>query len=410
MKDLYTFDLTEQAARETYERTRKAYRAFLDELAVPYLVAKADTGAMGGDLSHEYHFISERGEDTVIACDNCDHAINEELAFTAIDTDSAETRSNQEFKTWFGISKDRRVLVEALYPRRTSQNVENEINAHAIRKAIPEIDIDLGVEDPLEVWLKSNAQAPSSKSQIIKLTDPRLSTTDPDLTSSTDSNSPDLSKDTSTGVPVHSLTPTISSSPISLTRIQPGDACPSCVTGKLQLHQAVEIGHTFHLGTRYSRPLELTVLDPTNKQTLVEMGCHGIGVSRLIAAIPSMLSDGKGLVWPAKIAPWNVVVVAGKGNEGDAEGICASLVGRGKGRNGGDGRNVEADAVLDDREKPMGWKLNDADLIGYPIIVVLGRKWNGERMVEVQCRRLGVKEDVKEEELVDRVEGYLARL
>ena len=274
MKDLYTFDTTTDAARATYDQVRKAYSAFFDHLRLPYLTAAADSGNMGGSLSHEYHLASSDGEDTIIICNQCEYAANEEV-----------------------------------FPGRL------------------------------------------------------LSTDDMP--------------------PVKTLE---------------SDACPSCKTGQLKLHRAIEIGHTFYLGTRYSEPLSAQVLDANNKQISIEMGCHGIGISRLIGAIASLLADAKGLNWPLAVSPFEVLIVPGADTREDDtaqvyEGVLGSM----------------GDAVIDDRERPLGWKLKDADLIGYPVIIVLGRRWKEERVVELQCRRWGVREHVGFAEIDERLRSLRSR-
>ena len=199
-------------------------------------------------------------------------------------------------------------------------------------------------------------------------------------------------------------TPVRNAEPMLLTRPREGDSCPECKQGKIKLKQAVEIGHTFHLGTRYSVPLEAHVLDANNKQVPIEMGCHGIGVSRLIGAIAALLADSKGLNWPLAIAPYDVVIVfADKAGDTDAESIY-DLISRDS-----DGRG-SLDAIIDDRSQLLGWKLNDADLIGYPLIVVLGNAWRKRHMVELQCRRLGLKEEVSADDLVERIREYSKQL
>ncbi|KAK8196620.1 hypothetical protein M8818_006785 [Zalaria obscura] len=382
MKDLYTFDVTDSAARETYEAVRRAYRAFLDELKVPYVVAKADTGSMGGNLSHEYHFVSPKGEDTVISCDTCDYTTNEELAFAPYN--AAQTSSdNAEYSNWYGISKDRKTLVQVIYPKVYGNSRNVEINVHAVKKALTNtgVDLDSSVENPRALWLAENDGAKRSEASVLRILDPRVGH--------------GVRPDSIPGAKIRQIAPLIDNRETLLTRIQAGEPCHQCSTGHFHLQQCIEIGHTFHLGTRYSKPMDLTVVDEKNRQIHVEMGCHGIGVTRLIAAIPSVLGDGKGLVWPASIAPFSFVVIPGKGNEADADKLCEAIA---------------EDGVLDDREKPMGWKLNDADMIGYPVIVVLGRSWKGDRKAEVQCRRLGFKENVPEAELKGTLAKLLERL
>jgi prolyl-tRNA synthetase len=137
------------------------------------------------------------------------------------------------------------------------------------------------------------------------------------------------------------------------------------------------------------------------------MGCHGIGVSRIIGAVASLLSEKKGLNWPRVIAPYEVIVLMGPQTEGEAVDVYDALGKKNEGENGG----KEVDVVLDDRkEKSLGWKLKDADLIGYPVVVVLGRGWKERREVEVQCRRLGVRKDVRLGGLRGEVLALLERL
>ncbi|KAH0388228.1 prolyl-tRNA synthetase, partial [Aureobasidium melanogenum] len=393
MKDLYTFDITEQQARQTYEEVRLAYRAFLDELKLPYLVAEADSGNIGGTLSHEYHFVSAKGEDNVISCGSCGYTINDELAITSIDQPKqVSIEHRKDLSRWVGITKDRSSLVVAWFPTFTQQfsgtdSTKNEINPNVIKALVP--DIDLSVENPLEIWDKANPRQESgtrsSSAQIIEINDERLPLTDSTCTDIQQKLQPRelLLPSGKFNSVQFQLRPRKNGKSMQLTRTLTGDPCQKCADGNVTVNRAIEVGHTFHLGTRYSLPLSATFVDSNDVRQTIEMGCHGIGVSRLVGAIASMLSDAKGLNWPAAIAPFSAVVIPANGNEDAAEDVTKKLVSSG------------FDAVLDDRKKPMGWKLNDADLVGYPLIIVLGRAWKTEGKVEVQCRRLDIKEEVQ---------------
>jgi len=174
--------------------------------------------------------------------------------------------------------------------------------------------------------------------------------------------------------------------PINLLSIVAGDRCSECDGGKLKVDRAVELGHTFHLGIRYSEPLDCTIGLPaddlrykqvTNQQVPLEMGCHGIGVSRLIGAVAQILADSTGLNWPRVIAPFEAVIIAAEGFEKESRRLYNVLTNRG------------IDVVLDDRQhKSMVWKMHDADTVGYPVILlVTKRSWGDHHSVEVQCRR-----------------------
>ncbi|KAJ5185459.1 Prolyl-tRNA synthetase class IIa bacterial-type [Penicillium cf. griseofulvum] len=438
MKDLYTFDYSVSEAMKTYDAVKKAYTDLFNELKIPYLVAAADSGNMGGSLSHEYHFISPKGEDEVVSCSHCDHVYNEELAdgkthgteeseqITApgFQTDDALVEGGSTISTgmWMAISHDNNTLVRSWHPKFSMQNgatepVERHVNSHAVKAVATAagIDLDLSVENPLERWtahVKVNKS--STKPRVVDLYDsqvrvyqrPPLS----DLLQEVGCTASDIDYSKLDRFPG-------TSNKLSLVRVHDGDQCSQCTHGSLTSHSAVELGHTFHLGTRYSKVLNASVsvnsalLEGSSevgakfsgKEQIVpmQMGCHGIGVSRMISAVANRLADSKGLNWPRAMAPYEVVVVSGKGLETVADQVYDSLTGDAA---------VPLDVILDDRDKGMGWKLGDADLIGYPIIVVVGNGWKKKETLEVQCRRLDVKEDVPLDGLRTFVESLLAKL
>lgn len=384
MKDLYTFDSSHETALETYEDVRQAYTNLFDELKLPYLVADADSGNMGGKLSHEYHFVSPKGEDNVWSCDSCGYVANEELVDkSAPQTDLDNITAPEEHSpplVFTGITMDRKTAVRIFIARPSDMPAEAQpswdsissfVNLHAVKRVYP--DLDTGIEAATLSKLLPTIQSHKT------LYSPSLGHLQK-TTSHTDAS------DTSTAKEAN----------ISLTR--PGDACPRCFTGALAVQKAIEVGHTFHLGTRYSDPLSALVAVPHAAQKeAIHMGCHGIGVSRLIGAIASLLADSAGLNWPRAIAPFEAIVVTTpKVPDEDVAGVYDELKG--------------IDTVLDDREgKNLGWKLRDADLIGYPVVVVLGKVWK-EGKVEVQCRRLGVKKVVDRGDVRQEVKRLLEQL
>lgn len=475
MKDLYTFDATSEEALKTYEIVRQAYTDFFNELNIPYLTAEASSGEIGGKLSHEYHIPTPKGEDKIISCDACDYVANEELADSRINSKIRELQSkgkdtsdievmdfiinaskvgyiekanrtqheDSELQAklisnqWFGITKDRNTIVQAFLPTEVSTQTSNgnrnrkpEINPYMIKRVCPQLD--LSVEDPMMAWkehqegLRASRKATAGEQKVIRAFDIRA------RLGENASNLPNLMRVRLTNNPgaerEHDYLeiPTSSDYPgqIDLVRIDTGDPCPRCSEGKLKLQTAVELGHTFHLGTRYSKPLDATITaaeplqtslqsNPNNKsqpatnsrQVPMQMGCHGIGVSRLIAAVADSLADAKGLNWPRVMAPIEVVIIPTKGQEEGAEEVYDILTKRKY------SPFLEAlDAIVDDRKKDFGWKLNDADLIGYPIIVVVGRDWKKGRECEVQCRRLGVKKNVQALDLRRDIETLFEQL
>lgn len=406
MKDLYTFDVTEEKAMGTYSDVSKAYRGFLDDVNLPYLVADAASGSMGGSHSHEYHFASEQGEDSIISCESCGYTVNEELWRPAEKVESAD-EADIPFQTWIGrtvsssehSSAPRLPLSEtegaAETINKTKEIVEVflpkgpfEVNIHALKELVGDLDSSgKSFTYPLE-------NDPDDRNALATL--PRRSIRDPRI-----SRSSILDRKNWTSHAQYGPQPDprdIEDAPFSLTKPRSDDPCPSCGIKKLTFSQTVEIGHTFHLGTRYSNPFDATFKSGQNAEVEIQMGCHGIGVSRLIGAVASLLADEKGLNWPVSIAPFGVNIIGA--NNTPVEDIEAVY----------DQTPKNLDAIIDDRDRPMGWKLNDADLIGYPFIVILGKAWKQRRVVELQCRRLSVKEEVEVDDLVRKMREYSEKL
>lgn len=465
MKDLYTFDSSKEGALQTYETVRTAYAAFFDEFKIPYLTAEASSGNIGGDLNHEYHLPSLNGEDNIMTCTSCSYVANEELAGAdqprvraispGISTSVAEKSLcvdekspdsalgspldwQDKYSVWRGVSEDRQVLYEAIFPNQVEFRDgsklslrSTEINRHAVKRYAD--DIDLSIKDATGAWgwIQKNKKmlgisiSPGSPT-IHRLYDYRLP--------QTFIKNYEAKKRVSPGRP--RLKPSSNDRqfpPVDLIKPHDGDKCLKCDTGTLKVHSAIELGHTFHLGTRYSDPLQATfVPDPSSQcntgiiasairppehpgnsiskspsTSLLQMGCHGIGVSRMIAAIAEVLCDSKGLNWPRVMAPFEVVIVPTKGLDADAAAIYDLLVAK----KSEEDSYARIDAILDDRNRAFGWKLADADLIGYPVIIVLGRNWQTERACEVQCRRLdGWREVVPEGKLRGVVHSLLKGL
>ena len=469
MKDLYTFDATTEQALQTYQTVRQAYDAFFSEFKIPHLTAEASSGEIGGNISHEYHFLSKKGEDNLVSCSSCDHVVNEELAesriaqahrhpksadediVTSQEIDSSswkqwnseprplgpgeifgakfESQASDDQNQWYGISQDRNTLIHAFLPCEVETRAgagkryrKTEINPYAIKRIFPELD--LGVEDPLgsfkpEKILGTAEENTRREARILRVVDMRYILQQPALIFP----NPSFIPIEGVEVPMQDRFAEADKM-IDLVRIDTGDPCPNCDEGTLKVESAVELGHTFHLGTRYSTPLEATIdADPSQKDSQrevssipsqsvtlsdripVQMGCHGIGVSRLIAAVADSLADSKGLNWPRVMAPFEAIIIPTKGSEGEAVDVYDLLT-----TSNGYHSQGPIDAIMDDRKRDFGWKIKDADLIGYPIIVILGRGWKRERKCEVQCRRLSIKESVSADDLKAFVERLLQQL
>lgn len=410
MKDLYTFDETEAAALETYADVQVAYRALFDELGLPYLVAEAASGNMGGRLSHEYLYPSPNGEDTILSCTSCSYTANSEVAVPRPSPPSQLQPSSSEIGLHHSITLDRKTLVNT-YFLRTSKNAlgtiePNEINLHRIKDLVP--DLDPSVLHPLDLFYANFTPYPAPEedqkhSQIINLFDSALPYP---LAESSFSNHTDHRSYSSFIADKRIPTTSISTYPatgsgLTLLKSRIDDSCPRCEEGHLKTTTAIELGHTFHLGTRYTVPLNAMVSTAGQTRVPMQQGCHGLGVSRMIAAIAEGHRDSKGLGWPAVVAPFEVCIITHFSERpDDVDTIYDSLT-------AGSARDV----VVDDRERELVWKMKDADLVGYPVFLVLGREWKTDGLIEVQSRRAGVQSlSVKPEDLTRVVDELLETL
>lgn len=489
MKDLYTFDATEAEALKTYHEAKAAYHRLFDELKVPYKVAEADSGNMGGSYSHEFHFPSPIGEDTLWSCDTCAYVANDELAEPRPPTQSDRSAKAFAQRTHFFKIGDSIRRVRYFMPtayEKDEHHVLSRVKRHLSKhfqlhvraldwSDLPDPSVNptrdgtltipwtlslgrlvdhfghIDIVDPRVAHLEPpQAASANTTSTLVELSQylGRLGDNGPasqEWVSLVQSSDPNVDEDAlQARLPNSKATPESSgrfktalralhvelgraqASPetlaVDLKPLAASDPCPRCDSGKLQSERAIELGHTFHLGTKYSKTLGATFFPEGGKVDKVpmSMGCHGIGVSRMIAAIAAVKSDSKGLNWPRAAAPWEVCVVyADAGLKADAEraydllarGEAIDAEGSGVGEPDMGGAWQRCDVVLDDRPKSsVVQKMTDADVVGYPVIAILGRSWMREKKVELQCRQLGVKTTVGMEELVGRVREMLNQL
>ena len=419
MKDSYSFDLTDEGLVDSYMRHRAAYIATFDRLRLKYNIVSAVSGAMGGSASEEFLAPCETGEDTYVLCEKCGYAANVEAVTTVVAPGDASTVPAQEvFDSPNTPTID--TLVELLNAKfgggydgaKTLKNVMLMADEKAISVLVPgDREVDLkrlqanlaGVND-LRVFEEADfAKFPglvkgyigpqdAKKNGITVYADPRIA---PGTAWVTGANA----KDKHARNVVSGRDFTVDHY-VEAAQIRQGDACPKCAA-PVVIDRAIEIGHIFQLGRKYAQALNLTVLDQNGKSQVVTMGSYGIGVSRAVAAIAEQSYDEIGLSWPVEVAPAKVHVVA-TGKEDNifetAEKIGAELEARG------------ISVMLDDRRGTSpGVKFKDAELIGIPVIVVVGKALeNGN--VEIRVRKTGDKSETAVASAVDSIAALLPTL
>ena len=419
MKDSYSFDLTDEGLVESYMRHRAAYIETFDRLRLKYNIVSAVSGAMGGSASEEFLAPCETGEDTYVLCEKCGYAANVEAMTTVVAAvDSGSTPSVEVFDSPNTPTID--TLVDLLNAKfdggydagMTLKNVMLMADQTPISVLVPgdrEVDLkrlqaNLAGVNEVRVFEETDfvkfpglvkgyiGPQDAKKNGIIVYADPRIA---PGTSWVTGANA----KDKHARNVVNGRDFTVDHY-VEAAQIRQGDSCPKCATPVI-IDRAIEIGHIFQLGRKYADALGLTVLDQNGKSQVVTMGSYGIGVSRAVAAIAEQSYDEIGLSWPVEVAPAKVHVVAtGKDDSvfEAAEKISAELESRG------------VSVMIDDRRGTSpGVKFKDAELIGIPVIVVVGKALE-QGNVEIRVRKSGDKSEIAVASAVDFIVGLLPTL
>ncbi len=403
MKDSYSFDIDDAGLDLSYQRHRDAYISCFDRLGMKYNIVKAVSGAMGGSKSEEFLAPCDTGEDTYVLCPSCGYAANVEAMVTKVAAgDPTGVPALEELDTPNTPTIDSLVAVMnekfggGFTASDTLKNIMLVADGKPIAVLVPgdrEVDLkrlqeNLGGVHELRVFEEADfAKHPglvkgyigpqdAVKSGITVYADPRVA---PGTSWISGANKKD--RHARFVLNGRDFTP---DAYIEAAEVRAGDACPECNT-EVIIDRAIEIGHIFQLGRKYAKALDLTVLDNNGKSQVVTMGSYGIGVSRAVAAIAEQTSDAIGLNWPVEIAPAKVHIVA-TGKEDLPFDTALTL-----------GQDLEAAGItvmLDDRrDASAGVKFKDAELIGNPIIVVVGKAL-ADGNVEVRVRRSGDKQEV----------------
>lgn len=403
MKDSYSFDIDDAGLDLSYQKHRDAYVKTFDRLGIKYNIVRAVSGAMGGSKSEEFLAPCPTGEDTYVLCPSCGFAANVEAMITKVDAvDSSATPAMEELDTPNTPTIDS--LVAVLNERfgggftgaHTLKNVMLMADGKAISVLVPgdrEVDLkrfqeNCGGIHELRTFEEADfAQFPGlvkgyigpQDAQALGITvyaDPRVA---PGTSWVTGANK--IDRHARNVVNGRDFTP---DAYVESAEVRAGDACPECAT-EVVIDRAIEIGHIFQLGRKYAQALSLTVLDQNGKSQVVTMGSYGIGVTRAVAAIAEQTSDEIGLNWPVDLAPAKVHIVAtGKDDLpfDTAESIAVEL------------ESLGVSVMLDDRRGTSpGVKFKDAELIGNPVIVVVGKSLE-QGNVEVRVRRTGDKQEL----------------
>lgn len=390
MKDAYSFHTNEESTRETYKDMIGAYSNIFRRCGLEFKMVEADTGSIGGNYSHEFTVLAESGEDAIGCCNSCDYASNMEKAEAKAPASGGKTESPEPLKTVATPGKKSVEDVTAflsLSPRKLIKTIVFETDIGLIAglvrgdRRINPIKLKnlVGCEwlHPTEEKnIAEQAGIPCGFVGPVKL--PMKVYADNEIplmqNAVTGANASDAHY---TGVqPDRDFTVEKTG---DIRMIEEGEPCPRCATGVYKIRRGIEVGHIFILGTKYSAALKAHYLDAQGKENAMVMGCYGIGVGRTAAAAIEQNHDEKGILWPVPIAPYHVEVIPVNYTvdavKKASDTIYDTLWGMG------------VETLLDDRPDRLGVKLNDADLIGIPLQIIIGPKNLEAGKVEIKIRK-----------------------
>ncbi len=401
MKDSYSFDLDQEGLDASYKLHEEAYRTIFDRCGLEYLVVEAESGAMGGSESHEFMVRTDAGEDHIVTC-SCGYAANRDRAQSRVESaqDPEVEESLQEVHTpgrktirevseFLDIPESRQIKSLVYMVQGQAQLVllrgdhqlneaklGSQVGTEEFRPAHPEEIVEAFGADPGSLGPVGIRDMPIWADQALQGRSDLVCGANKD-----DYHFLHVSPGRDFEVPF-----------VELREIESGDTCSLCGE-PLEVARALEIGHIFKLGRKYSESMEATVLDQDGREVPVTMGSYGIGVERIMAAAVELYHDDKGIVWPRNIAPFQAVVTVLRVSDSDqmkaAEGFCEVLEEKG------------VDCLLDDRDERPGVKFKDAELIGIPVRITVGNKLR-EGKVEVFSRKEAAVVEVAAEEAVER--------
>ena len=397
MKDAYTFDMDEEGLDRQYHLMYDAYTRIFTRCGLHFRPVVADSGAIGGSGSHEFEVIADSGEADIVYCKDCDFAANIEAVEPKALSSSVHNDKAKEIVETPGQHTIQMVCdflhapvacsVKAVVYKLDDTVVlalvrgDHEVNEVRLQNLFNAVNVGLASDEDLKRcgliagYISPIGLKKADNFEII------VDTTVMEMEDACcGANAVDKHY-------VH-VNPKRDFGDVRVETIRlitAEDCCPKC-GGMIELKKGIEVGQVFKLGTKYSEKLGCTYLDRDGKPHPMVMGCYGIGITRTVAASIEQNHDKDGIIWPVAIAPYEVVIVPANNKDEGVMNAARHLY--------DEMEDCRDEVILDDRDERAGIKFKDADLIGYPIRVTIGKKWKESGLVEVRLRRSGVVSEV----------------
>lgn len=408
MKDLYSFDKDKEGLDISYQKMYDAYSNIFSRCGLRFRPVEADSGAIGGNETHEFMVLAENGEAEIVYCSDCDYAANIEIApckHEVIDNNEPlrdmEKVFTPESKTINEITGFLKILPEAciktLFYQADDQVIavlirgDRNINEIKLQKVHPCYNLELASEEQVRQITGCNPGfvGPVGIEGIPIYADLEIKNLRNAVCGANEEQYHLINVNTKRDFQVSGY--------FDLRFIEPGEPCPKC-NSSLNFARGIEVGQVFKLGTKYTEALNARYLDEKGQEKFLVMGCYGIGVTRTMAAAVEQNYDKNGIIWPKTIAPYQVVIIPISAKDQEHMHIAENLY------NQLSSRGIEV--VLDDRNERAGVKFKDADLIGFPVRLTVGQKSVTEGLVEYKLRAEENSYDIHLGEVVERVGQY----
>lgn len=417
MKDGYSFHVTQESLDDYYPHMYEAYERIFKRtgLGDSTIAVESDTGMMGGTEAHEFMYLNDGGEDTLLICKNCDYRANRQVAtYTREETETEDAKAIEEVATPNCKTIEEVAAFLNVPASQTAKAVffvgtiegedkfifavvrgDHELNETKLSNAVKAQELRPATDDEIRaIGAEPGYASPIGVKDAIVVVDDAIAKGTNFVSGANKDGYHNLNVNVDRDFKADIVT--------DLVAVAEGMPCPNCAT-PLGSTRGIEVGNIFKLGTKYSDGLKATALDEGGKAKSLVMGCYGIGVGRLLACAIEQHHDDSGIVWPISIAPFQVeiVVLTGKKPAGEleaAEKLYNELKAQG------------IDVLLDDRDERPGVKFNDADLIGIPIRLTVGARGLANGQIEMKLRHEADRSDVPLDSAITRVQEEIEKL
>lgn len=403
MKDAYSFDLDQAGLDKNYEAMRVAYRRIFRRCGLDVSPVQADTGTMGGSMSEEFMVPSKIGEEEIIKCDSCHYIANVERAVAYRDMKSSteapkskeevatpNTKTVEELTAFFKTTADR--FIKSIVYKADGKPVmavirgDLTINETKLKNVLKCAELELADEETI----RKVTGAPVGFASPVGLSIEVIAdeSVKPMVNAISGANKKDMHY-----INLNPGTDFKWTTVADIQTVHAGDLCPECKQ-KLASYKGIEVGHIFKLGYKYTEAMKVKVLDKEGKEITPIMGCYGVGVGRTMASVIEQCNDANGIIWPISIAPFHIVIVPVNIQDADAMKVAEELY---------NDLRKKYDVLIDDRDERPGVKFKDADLMGFPIRITIGKSLKEEGKLEVKERNQAEKELVPLASVKERI-------